>query len=222
MKRLLSLIAVLAIALAGVACDNFFSPTTEINVGQDNSSGVTTPSPAFCQTVVAVEISAPTVMGVGEVAQIDATPLDINGPRPEECDIASGIAWTVVGPCRASSPNVFTPDLFATGAGVCALEAQRALHLVRKLSRCHSSGARLVHPRYRKRPWWNPRTCPTRGGRASFPGGGCRCARDGHETHGGSGPSARGSRRTCWVARHTHGSRPSQGSATVRTARGRC
>ena len=99
MKRLLSLLAVVAIGLAGVACENFFSPTTstEIFVGQDNSAGPPTPpsTPAFCQAVAALQIAAPTVMGVGEVAQIDATPLDITGPRPEECDIASGIAWTV-------------------------------------------------------------------------------------------------------------------------------
>ena len=73
---------------------------------------------------MSVQISAPTVMGVGEAAQIDATPLDLNGPRPEECDIASGIVWTVVGPCRVPSPNAFTPDLLATASGVCALEAQ--------------------------------------------------------------------------------------------------
>ena len=131
MKRLISLLAVVAISLAGVACDNFFSPRRH----RRRSSSARkpqlvlprrrpSPDSALCQTVVAVEISAPTVLVVRATAGIDATPLSAAGPRPEECDIASGIVWSFTGPCRVSSPNSFSPDLFATEVGICALEAQ--------------------------------------------------------------------------------------------------
>ena len=127
MRKQKGVFLVAVLALAAIACEGFFSPSVTVTNEQDNSAvSVAEPSPApsVCQAVVSVEISAPTAMADGETVPIDATPRDSTGPRLEECDIASGITWTTGGPCRIAAPNAFTPDLTATGPGVCALEAQ--------------------------------------------------------------------------------------------------
>ncbi len=118
-----------ALALAAIACDNFFSPsvTNEISVGQDNAGAGAEPSPtpaSPCGAVIRVEISADSPIAVGDVVPIDATPFAASGERPDSCNLASGIEWSATGPCGVSPTNVYSPILTATGAGLCRVAAR--------------------------------------------------------------------------------------------------
>ncbi len=130
MSRFPDVIFVVALALAGIACDNFLSPTARIDstIGQDNSPGGTvepSPSPANpCEAVVRVEVSAPQSMGAADVVPLDATPFAASGERTDSCNLASGISWSALGPCRVSPDNVYSPILTATGAGLCRVAAR--------------------------------------------------------------------------------------------------
>jgi hypothetical protein len=116
-------------ALLTYACvyDPLAPTTVNVNVTQHQSATATPAptTPAGCNPVATVGTTVPESVKVGEAVTLDATAKDAAGnTRSDACNVATGVVWTVSGPCSLSSSTSFTPRLRGDAVGQCAVSAQ--------------------------------------------------------------------------------------------------
>jgi hypothetical protein len=97
---------------------------TATNNGGGSGTGSTVPT--SCDPVIRVDIKAPVTLAAGTDGDLDATPKSATGPRPDSCNLASGIAWaaTPAGVCTLTGPTTsFTPNIHGDSKGTCTVTA---------------------------------------------------------------------------------------------------